>query len=93
MKYNGKCLAYDHEPAIVDFLSHCALEKVTEPINIKLIKLFRKAGIRRLTKRAHMVAVESLHEYLRKIIRRALIVISSHNQKSLKLIDILYALK
>lgn len=88
-----RCLEYDHKPVIVDYISHYALEKPSKPIKIVLTRLLKRSGIRRITISARSAAVESLHSYVRKIVRRALLAMSVQRRKTLKIIDILYALK
>lgn len=92
MRY-GKALAYDHEAVDFDIISHEALPPRVRKINMIFTKIFRKAGVRRLSSRIPDITLSSLRIFLRNTLKRAISVMILERKKTLCLMHMLYALK
>lgn len=92
MRY-GKALEYEYHPRNVENLSHEAFKVQKKHREINFRKLFRKAGVRRISSNMNTVVARILREYLVNIVRKASALMLGDRSKTLRLIHIRYALK
>jgi len=89
---------YKHEiPVISDLISldpgrrRNVIQTKSKVFNYR--RLFRKAGIRRISMQAHTAAHLMLTEYIKIIISRLLAIADHRKRKTIIMADLMYALK
>ena len=92
MEY-GKSLKYDHEAVSVDGISHEALPRKVRIKRIGFAKIFRKAGVKRISHRVKDMTATILREFLKRVLKQSMTIMQMENRKTLCLIHALYALK
>lgn len=89
----GKALAYEYPPVDIDQLSHAAFHKQRKANNINFRKLFRRAGIKRISSNMNAFTSSILREYMTSVLSKSMCIMNHDRSRTLRLIHILYALK